>query len=155
MYSTSAPQFLCKHDTKKQAVTDVCVKHVNRSSNWVITAACVSSVLSSAQQGYFSGAQECEIRQKWYVPDHLRVFFIMAELYIRAITQLFSRSDVIAPSPMSLQLFPLHSRLLTLTWPVFGTRETSNGTAVSVFLPVSDSLAQGQAESPAPTPIIQ
>lgn len=48
---------------EERAVTDSCVQHVDRSSNRIITAACVSSVLSSTQQAYLSRAQECELQQ--------------------------------------------------------------------------------------------
>lgn len=111
------------------------------------------SVLLSAQQGYLSWAQECELQQNGMHLTH-REFFIMAKLYIRAVTDSFIR-NVISRSPMSLQLF------LTLTWPVFAARKTSKVGQLWVYsclcpTPIVDNVAQGQAESQtAPTPFIQ
>lgn len=48
---------------EERAVTDSCVKHVDRSGKRIIAAACVSNVLSSTQQAYLSRAQECELQQ--------------------------------------------------------------------------------------------
>lgn len=104
--------------------------HVDCSTNWIIPAACVSGMLLSAQ-GYLSRAQECELQQNG-MRLTLRVFFIMAQLYIRAVTEWFIRSDVIALSPMGPQLLP-NSDL----YPCM--QDLKSGTAVSAVLPVSDS----------------
>lgn len=44
--------------------------------------------------------------RKWYALDPRRTFFTTAELYIRAVTESFIGTGVIAPAPISLQLFP-------------------------------------------------
>lgn len=100
-------QLLCKHNKWwLTAVRSMWTTALTELSQQLVWAAC-----SCLHKVIYLGAQECELQQNGMRLTHT-VFFIMAELYIRAVTESFIRSDVIALSPMSLQLFP---RL----WPVF------------------------------------